>query len=80
MLLSLVRQRHLPATDNPPWAEKTATTLRCESGDGRRTFVFHYDDEIKPECLNYIEMFRNDKGDMVSYHKDKEDNSVSLDH
>lgn len=60
--------------------EKTATTLRCESGDGRRTFVFHYDDEIKPECLNYIEMFRNDKGDMVSYHKDKEDNSVSLDH
>lgn len=49
--------------------EKTVTTLRCESSDGRRTFVFHYDGAIKPECLNYIEMFRNDKGDMVSYHR-----------
>lgn len=56
------------------------STLRCESNDGRRTFVFHYDGAIKPDLLNYIEMYRNDKGDMVSYHKDKEDNSVSLDH
>lgn len=53
--------------------EKTTTTIRCESGDGRRTFVFHYDIAIKPECLNYIEMFRNDKGDMVSYHKTMEE-------
>lgn len=49
--------------------EKAETTLRCESGDGRRTFVFHYNGTMKPECLNYIEMYRNDKGDMVSYHK-----------
>lgn len=60
--------------------EKTATTLRCESGDGRRTFVFHYDGEIKPESLNFIEMFRNDKGDMVSYHKTMEEKkNFSLD-
>lgn len=60
--------------------EKTATTLHCESGDGRRTFVFHYDGTIKPECLNYIEMFRNDKGDMVSYHKTlEEEKNFSLD-
>lgn len=54
--------------------EKTVTTLRCDSSDGRRTFVFHYDGAIKPECLNFIEMFRNDKGDMVSYHKTLEEN------
>lgn len=60
--------------------EKTETTLRCESGDGRRTFVFHYNGTIKPECLNYIEMFRNDKGDMVSYHKTlEEEKNFSLD-
>lgn len=46
------------------------TTLRCESNDKRRTFIFHYDGTIKPELLNHIEMYRNDKGDMVSYHKD----------
>lgn len=44
-------------------------TLRCESNDGKRTFIFHFDGTIKPSCLNYIEMYRNDKGDMVSYHK-----------
>lgn len=60
--------------------EKTETTLRCESGDGRRTFVFHYNGTIKPECLNFIEMYRNDKGDMVSYHKTMEDEkNFSLD-
>ena len=53
--------------------EKAETTLRCESGDGRRTFVFHYNGTMKPECLNYIEMYRNDKGDMVSYHKTMEE-------
>lgn len=53
--------------------EKTLTTLRCDSSDGRRTFVFHYDGAIKPECLNFIEMFRNDKGDMVSYHRTLEE-------
>lgn len=49
--------------------KRTPLTLRCESNDGRRTFVFYYEGSIKPENLNYIEMFRNDKGDMVSYHK-----------
>ena len=52
---------------------QTATTLRCQSNDGRRTFVFHYDGAIKQEFLNYIEMFRNDKCDMVSYHKTLEE-------
>lgn len=60
--------------------EKAETTLRCESGDGRRTFVFHYNGTMKPECLNYIEMYRNDKGDMVSYHKTmEEEKNFSLD-
>lgn len=54
-------------------------TLRCESNDRKRTFVFHFDGEIKHNSLLYIEMYRNDKGDMVSYHKDKVDDSVSLD-
>ena len=45
------------------------TTLKCESNDGKRTFIFHYDGALTPSCLNYIEMYRNDKGDMVSYHK-----------
>ena len=49
--------------------KRTSSTLQCESNDGRRTFVFHFDGSIKPENLNYIEMYRNDKGDMVSYHK-----------
>lgn len=44
-------------------------TLRCQSSDGKRTFVFHYDGSISPENLDYIEMHRNDKGDMVTYHK-----------
>ena len=46
------------------------STLRCESNDGRRTFVFHFNGALKPSCLDYIEMYRNDKGDMVSYHKE----------
>lgn len=56
------------------------TTLKCESNDGKRTFIFHFDGALKPSCLNYIEMYRNDKGDMVSYHKEKEDNNASLNH
>ncbi len=46
------------------------STLRCQSSDGRRTFVFHYDGDIRPDLLNYIEMYRNDKGDMVTYHRE----------
>ena len=46
------------------------STLRCESSDGKRSFVFHYDGNISPENLEYVEMYRNDKGDMVSYHKE----------
>lgn len=49
---------------------QTDSTIHCESNDGRRTFVFHFTREKKPSCLDYIEMYRNDKGDMVSYHKD----------
>ena len=44
-------------------------TLRCKSSDGKRTFVFHYEGAIKPELLDYIEMYRHDKGDMVTYHR-----------
>lgn len=50
--------------------QQTESTLRCDSSDGRRTFVFHYNGAKKASCLDYIEMYRNDKGDMVSYHKD----------
>lgn len=49
--------------------KKTSSILQCESNDGRRTFVFHFHGSLKPECLDYIEMYRNDKGDMVSYHR-----------
>lgn len=45
-------------------------TLHCKSNDGKRTFVFHFDSVLKPSCLDFIEMYRNDKGDMVSYHKE----------
>lgn len=45
------------------------STLRCESNDGRRTFIFHFNGALNPSCLDCIEMYRNDKGDMVSYHK-----------
>lgn len=34
------------------------TTLKCESNDGKRTFIFHFDGALKPSCLNYIEMYR----------------------
>ena len=53
--------------------KKTDNTLHCESNDGKRTFVFHFNGSLKPECLDLIEMFRNDKGDMVSYHKTLEE-------
>lgn len=46
------------------------TTLRCESNDRRRTFIFHFNGGLTPEYLNYIVMYRNDKCDMISYHKD----------
>ncbi len=51
--------------------KQDGTTLRCESYDGKRTFVFHYIGSLKASCLDYIEMYRNDKGDMISYHKNK---------
>ena len=38
------------------------------------------DNGVKGQCLNYIEMFRNNKGDMVSYHKTmEEEKDFSLD-
>lgn len=49
--------------------EKSDNKIKCQSNDKTRTFVFHYENEINSLNLNYIEMFRNDKGDMVSYHK-----------
>lgn len=50
--------------------KRDESTLRCESNDGRRSFVFHFHGALRAENLNYIEMFRNDKGDMVTYHKE----------
>lgn len=49
---------------------RSIDTIRCESNDHRRTFIFHYDGSISPQNLIIIEMYRNDKGDMVSYHKE----------
>lgn len=48
---------------------RTTDTIRCESSDHCRTFVFHYNGSVHPQNLYMIEMHRNDKGDMVSYHK-----------
>lgn len=48
---------------------RTADTVRCESNDRSRTFVFHYEGSVQPQNLTLIEMYRNDKGDIVSYHK-----------
>ena len=49
---------------------KTTNTIKCQSSDGKRTFIFHYNNSISPNNLYLIEMYRNDKGDMVSYHKE----------
>ena len=59
--------------------KQEGTTLRCESNDGKRTFVFHFIGSLKASCLDYIEMYRNDKGDMVSYHKNKKEENNPLD-
>lgn len=44
---------------------QTADTIECRSSDGKRTFVFHLIDGD----VNSIDMYRNDKGDMVKYQK-----------
>lgn len=49
--------------------DKSGKSIKCQSSDNKRTFVFHYDAGIAPNNLETIEMYRNDKGDMVSYHK-----------
>lgn len=43
--------------------------IKCQSNDNKRTFIFHYDGIISPDTLILIEMYRNDKDDMISYHK-----------
>jgi len=48
---------------------KTNDIIKCQSSDNTRTFVFHYKGSTTPDNLDFIEMFRNDKGDMVTYHK-----------
>lgn len=48
---------------------KNENKIKCQSSDNKRTFVFHYKGENIPSNLEMIEMYRNDKGDMVSYHK-----------
>lgn len=48
---------------------KTSISIKCQSNDGKRTFIFKYKKTIAPENLIEIDMYRNDKGDMVSYHK-----------
>ena len=54
------------------------STLRCKSSDGKRIFVFHYEGAIKPELLDYIEMYRHDKGDIVTYHRKQHDKYQNL--
>lgn len=48
---------------------KSENKIKCQSSDNKRTFVFHYNGENIPDNLEMIEMYRNDKVDMVSYHK-----------
>lgn len=48
---------------------RTRDSIKCLSNDNKRAFVFYYEGGICPENLALIEMYRNDKGDMVSYHK-----------
>lgn len=44
---------------------QSAYAIKCQSSDGKRTFVFHYVDGD----IDSIDMYRNDKGDMVKYDK-----------
>lgn len=44
---------------------QTTDATKCQSSDGKRMFVFHY---VNGK-LDSIDMYRNDKGDMVKYHK-----------
>lgn len=46
-----------------------SSTLRGDSKDGKRTFFFHFAGSINPSNLQYIDMYRNDKGDVIRYHK-----------
>ncbi|WP_175629375.1 hypothetical protein [Bacteroides acidifaciens] len=48
---------------------KTDTSIKCQSNDGKRIFIFKYKEKIVSENLLEIDMYRNEKGDMVSYHK-----------
>lgn len=48
---------------------KTNEIIKCQSSDNTRTFIFHYNGNTIHDNLDYIEMFRNDKGDMVTYLK-----------
>lgn len=49
---------------------KGNSTITCISHDKKRTFVFHFNNEYKEHThLVKIDMYRNDKQDMVSYHK-----------
>ena len=52
MLLSLVRQRHLPATDNPPWAKITESEVEIEvknevKSEVKRNYVLGTQDNTK---------------------------------
>lgn len=49
--------------------DRSHDTIKCQSKDDTRTFIFHFKGECEPKNLDFIEMYRNDKGDMVSYHK-----------
>ena len=48
---------------------RTYDMIKCQSGDNKRTFVFHYNGSVAPQNLELVEMYRNDKGDLVTYHK-----------
>ena len=41
--------------------EKTDNSIKCQSSDNTRTFVFHYKGDTSHENLDFIEMFQNDK-------------------
>ncbi len=43
----------------------SAEEIKCQSSDGKRTFVFHFINNR----LETIDMYRNDKGDLVKYHR-----------
>jgi len=44
---------------------QTAETIECQSSDGKRRFIFHLVNGV----VDSIDMYRNDKGDMVKYQK-----------